>query len=81
MTVLYLEEKWIENPTVVLVGGGHARCPVTQTKHRDVVGVSVNGGHCVASFQRALSPDKTKPSSFLPPMTYPTFCSGFCIYR
>lgn len=54
MTLPYLEEKWIENPTVVLVGGVHAQCPVTGAKRQDVVGVSVNGaivwfhsrGHC-----------------------------------
>lgn len=79
MTLPYLEEKWIENPTVVSVGRVHARCTVIGTKRQDVVGVSVNGGHCVVPFQRALSPDQTKPSSFLPPMIYPTFCYGFCI--
>lgn len=67
MTSACLEEKWIENPTVVLVGGARARCPGAGAKRQDVVGVSVNGGHCVRPFQWTLSPDRTQPSSLLPP--------------
>lgn len=64
MTLPCLEEKWIENPTVVLVGGVHAHRLVTGTKRQDD-GVSVNGA--IVCFHSRLHCPQTKQSHPPPP--------------